>query len=295
MAEARSALRWRPARAEPASAPPPPPPPPTLPPGTVDLPAFIGSVAPDLTRLIGARVSLRARGWPEECPDLVEIVRLPLAGQSMRILLDQDALEAMVEAMFGGTPSMSPHRATILRLPPSSGTWVAAGRLISQAMAAGLAASGTRPTGAAVPPPRILAEPADRSVPHLWFDLLVAGRPGSLALSPVPAPNTAAPSAGVDGQAAEPPAAARADAAARQPATPDSAEWRARAMRLARSVEMAVGVRVAELRLPLAEVLALKPGSILPIAPPASLGLTVEGEPLPLPGRAAGSAEETGQ
>jgi hypothetical protein len=104
MAAARSSVEWRPGPATTAPAATPPAPP-SLPPGLVDIPAFIGTVGPDLTRLIGARVSLRATGWPAPHPELVEVAQLQLADGSLRILLDEDALEAMIEAMFGGSPS----------------------------------------------------------------------------------------------------------------------------------------------------------------------------------------------
>lgn len=275
MAAPRASLEWRPGAA--AVAAPPPPPPPALPPGLVDAPAFIGTVGPDLTRLIGARVSLRAMGWPDPLPELVEVGRLALADRALRILLDQDALEAMVEAMFGGSPSASPHRASILRLPPASGTWMAAGRLIGRAIGAGLAASGSPPLREAEPAGRILADLADPSVPHLWFDLLVAGRPGMMALAAVPGAAPAASSGPAEPEAglAVPPPAGMTQP--RHAGRPVPADWRARAVRLARSVDVEVGVRIAELRLPLADVVGLRTGSILPIEPPTSLGLTVEG------------------
>lgn len=288
MAAARNPVAWRPGAARAAAPAAPPPPPPSLPPGLVDTPAFIGTVGPDLTRLIGARVSLRATGWPEPPPELIEVARFPLADRSLRILLDEDALEAMIEAMFGGSPSASPHRATILRLPPASGTWVAAGRLIGQAIGAGLAASGRPPLGPAEPAGRILADAPDAAVPHLWFDLLVAGRQGSMALASFePEVASSEPAAPVS----EP--AAPADGASR-PLRRVPGDWRARAVRLARAVDVAVGVRIAELRLPLADVAALRRGSILPIEPPATFGLSVEGVAWQPP-RADGGAGDSGQ
>ncbi len=291
MGAARTCVEWRPEAAQ-APAPAAPPPPPVLPAGLVDVPAFIGTVGPDLTRLIGARVSLRAMGWPEPLPDLIEVARLLLADRALRILLDEDALDAMIEAMFGGSPSSSPHRATILRLPPTSGTWVAAGRLIGRAIGAGLGASGWPPAREAEPAGRILAVPADPSVAHLWFDLLVAGRPGVLALATAPEPAPAAPPPSsaqpVPGATASVPPVSRSE-------RPVPADWRDRAIRLARAVDVAVGVRIAELRLPLAEVIGLRAGSILPIEPPETLGLTVEGVAWHPPGSTPGRRSDDGQ
>ncbi|WP_448581896.1 hypothetical protein [Thermaurantiacus sp.] len=278
MAAARKPVAWRPVTAPAAAAPARP----SLPPDLVDAPAFIATVGPDLTRLIGARVSLCATDWPEPVPDLVEVARLALAGCGLRILLDEDALEAMIEAMFGGALSTSPRRAKSLRLAPSSGTWVAAARLIGQAIGAGLAASGQTRVGEAQPGARILASPADCAVPHLWFDLLVAGRQGMLALASVPA-DTA--TAAVPEPVASPPPG-KVQAGQR---IPD--DWRARAVRLVRAVDVAVGVRIAELSLPLAEVVALRCGSILPIEPPATLGLTVEGVAWQPPTAGGGAGE----
>jgi flagellar motor switch/type III secretory pathway protein FliN len=238
----------------------------------VDLPwfdgaAFLGQFAPELSRLIGVRVSLR----PAPAPDgsapvrLVRLFEARTGAGGVALDLDRTTVCLLLEKMFGGAVEAGPPTRDVLSLlSPAAASWRSLSSCVSQAFRAGLGAA----LGGAPPSPEPVARIAETPVegPHvrLWYALSVEGVAGWLALAcrdPAAVPD-AASAPGTGAGTADTPAA-----------------WADRAARMVGTIDLPVGVRLCELRLPLATILSLGPGSILPIERPRELVLIVDGKP----------------
>jgi hypothetical protein len=275
MTRALRPLAWP--RAETPSGPPhetTAPPPPAIS-GWFDAASFIGRFGPEVSRAIGARLSLRRVAGPEagEAVPLIAIGGAALGGRALSVELDRATIAVLLERMFGA-PSPSPHD-LLAGLSPASGSWKGLAHLLGEALVSALAGSGGTPSRFA-PARRIEAAASAPGAGRIWFALDFAGAAGWLALSgeepvaveaaspdpaePAPAPRRAVPAGG-------PPLAAAGPA------------WRTRAGALARQLDVTVGARIAEIRVPLATLLSLKVGAVLPIERPRLLMLTVDGAP----------------
>jgi flagellar motor switch/type III secretory pathway protein FliN len=230
-----------------------------------DSAAFVAQFAPDLSRTIGTRVQLRAAPAPEEAARLVRILEAQNSETGIALDLDRTMIALLLERMCGGgiQPGAAP-RDVLSLLSPMAASWRGLSACLSQALRAGLAAAMAKAPPAALPVSRIEEVALDGPGTRLWYALGMDGASGWLALV-------------VRDLAAE--AAALPPGPGVQPLPETPSAWSERTARFLDDIELPVGVRLSEQRLPLASVLALAPGSILPIDRPRALVLIVDGKP----------------
>lgn len=219
----------------------------------IDLAGLASALGPEMTRLIGARCTVRS--GPEaghadaSRPDMqVATLRLDkLPGDGMiAVLLPEQGVARLLDLLFGGTPG-SP--CTLPQLPPGSASWMALSGFLATAAGTAAAAIGHPPRGHVEQPRRAVrqADPAPQAV--LLLDVEGEQIPIGLQLPLQPAPLR------------------RHDAG-----------WERRLAARTLDVDLPVGLRVAETRLPLAEVARLKAGDVIPFEQPESVSLLAAGE-----------------
>lgn len=246
------AIAWRP------PGPAVPPPVPQRP--FVDAVGFASGFAPDAATRLGFRIALRPVP-AEPRARLVRLAACDLGGATAVLAADPPLVEALVARLFGAPGSSRPlPPAAPAGLPAASSGWQCLGRLLGQAFAAGLAAADC-PAGPARAAARVeLLDPVPADA--CWFAADPGTGPGWLVLARI-APRAGEAAAGTD----------RAEEPGRRAPSP----WQERAAALIRCIDLPVGVRIAELRMPLAEVAMLGVGALIPIERPAQLLLSVDG------------------
>lgn len=225
-----------------------------------DLAALAAGLGPELTRLFGLRTSARAaaEAGPGTADDgarrpqlLVARLRPAAGGTALPLELLASAVDIglLLELLFGGRPTEG---GAAPALPPHSASWATLSRFLGQAVVRALAVTGGAAPFTVVAP----ATPAvDAGPPPPWrFSLDLEGARAVLGLR-APRPRPPAPPA------------------------PDPAQWRQRALERTLDLALPVALKLAELRLPLAEVSALRPGAILPLERPETVRLLVGGQP----------------
>jgi hypothetical protein len=231
-----------------------------------DQAAFIGQFAPELARLAGTRISLRPAPAPEQPVDLVRVLDARNKAVAVSLDLERPAIGQLLERMFGGSVQDGPPgRDQLALLSPAAASWRGLSSCLSRAFHAGLGAALGQAPPAPAPVARIAGVAIDGPGSRLWFLIAIDGAVARLALA-------------CRDLAAEA-AVATPEQAERVPVDTPSA-WAERAARMVNLVDLAVGIRLSEQQLPLAAVLALGPGSILPIDRPRELVLIVDGKPL---------------
>ncbi|MCG2841958.1 FliM/FliN family flagellar motor C-terminal domain-containing protein [Sandaracinobacter sp. RS1-74] len=234
----------------PAEAPPAP-----LLPDAAGLAAAIG---PELTRLFGARCAARRL---DEAADIsaashvVARLRLPprVAGAepaSLTLMLAPDGAGHLLDLLFGGGPA-----GDMPVLPPNSASWMTLGRFLAGSAGRALAAIGRPAAGPAEIPPRAVEH--DGLPPQFGFRLEIDRTETLMALR-------------FDGLEAGLP----------EPARTDPEVWRHQTRERALDLALPVALRLAEMRLPVAEVAALLPGSILPLERPEHVEILAAGRRL---------------
>ncbi|WP_448580051.1 FliM/FliN family flagellar motor C-terminal domain-containing protein [Thermaurantiacus sp.] len=274
----------------------------------IDAPAFAALAGPEATRLVGFRFSLRPASTPPAAAgpeSLLAVATAETVAGRIALGMDRHAIGTALERMFGASdlPASTP-AAALASLAPGSGSWMAFASLLTDVLARALGGCNLPLTAPPLPARRLSPLPATSAEDCQWFALDAAGMAGWLALTRTPAAGRAAgdghPSATAgEGDAghgtipADPPTIAPS-----QKPEPGQA-WQARAMALARGIELPVGVRIAELRLPLEEAMRLAVGSVLPIDRPRLLMLSVDGVPWrpiePPQGQPAPQGEQGGE
>ncbi|MCS6987006.1 MAG: hypothetical protein NZM40_06175 [Sphingomonadaceae bacterium] len=189
----------------------------------------------------------------------------------VRLGLDRPTAALALERIFGAPDLIPPEPPERLAdLVPASASWETLTTLLAEAMAPALAEAGLPPTEPPVPASRLGPLDLAGPVESQGFALELGGRPGHLALTLAPAA-PAGRAATADGPATAAPEP--------QHGPPASDPWQARIARLARQIELPIGLRIAELRLPVETVARLEVGSLIPIARPRLLMLSVDGVP----------------
>lgn len=284
-------LAWP--RVEPSAlaAPAATPPPPVV--QWIEAPAFAALAGPEATRLLGFRLSLRPTATPPAAAGPESLLAVAMADTGVGRLalgMDRHAIGTALERMFGasGLSGSSPVGA-LAALAPASGSWMAFAGLVADALGRALNASNLPCATPPSPVGRLNPLPAAVAQDCQWFALDVAGTAGWLALtrSPVAGRATAGhghpcatPGEGEDQANGTTPAQSSLTIPLRERRKPVPEEdWQARAAALARTIELPVGVRIAELRLPLTDAMHLAVGSVLPIDRPRLLMLSVDGVP----------------
>ncbi|MGQ5700677.1 FliM/FliN family flagellar motor C-terminal domain-containing protein [Sandaracinobacteroides sp. A072] len=243
--------------------------------GGPDLPGFAATLGPELGRLFGCRITARRLSGPEDsgtgpalprgCMSLASLDPLDGAPR-LHLATDGPGASLFLEQLFGarkpglvaagkdadaepaGTPSALPP--ILAALPPGSASWMSLCGLAAEAAGRALAAHG-QPAGAVRIAARAAAPDARLSiVACLALDL--DGQAARLWLLRDPPPVTPAPAH-------------------------DVAAWRSRAVARALEIDLPVALRLAETRVPVSELAALRPGDILPLARPKQLGVMVAG------------------
>jgi flagellar motor switch/type III secretory pathway protein FliN len=254
-------------------------------PAIFDAARFAAGFAPDAATRLGFRLSLRAAiNPPETGARLVRITGCDIEDGKAWLELEAGLADALLSRLFGAppvrkaaTPGPGTPAASAASLPSAaSSSWQSLAQLLGHGLRAGLAAAGIAPGPMRpVDQPEVQSAPSARSV---WLTADAGGGPGWLAISAELAPGRTTPGATPRGENAAPAARGQAPTA-----------WQQRAAALARAIEVPAGVRIAECRLPLAEVAALEVGALVPIEKPARLLLSVDGQawktlPAPQPG-----------
>jgi hypothetical protein len=215
-------------------------------------PGALGALlALPLAVLAGRRLAVRpAEG--ARMADAVLIARLEGQGASLLLAADAPLADGLITLLFGGTGSGG----DLPPLAPASASWATLCTLIAGAVASAIVAlegpplrvaTGNRP--ATIPP-----------APAAWIAWTIdalAGPAHSLHLGHIEAQSEPAPAPGE---------------------TP--ARWARRVAARAQQVELPVRLRLAEWRLSVARIAALRPGDVLPIQRPRDLAVIVDGTPI---------------
>jgi flagellar motor switch/type III secretory pathway protein FliN len=260
-------IRWgnghlaRAASAVPAS----PPMVPVLP--WFDTAGFVGQFAPELARVVGTRISVRPTPAPDAQQPVSLIRILDARSSTVEVSLDLDraSIGYLLERMFGGgSRDGAPIRDALSHLSPTAASWRGLSACLAQAFRAGLAAALDQAPPAPVGVTRIAEAAVDGPHARLWFALAVDGASGWLVLA----------CRDLEGEAASPKPASPFQAVTDAPSA-----WSDRAAQMVNRIELEVAIRLSEQRVPLSTILALAPGSILPIDRPRDLVLLVDGKP----------------
>jgi len=237
----------------------PPDPPPPLGFGAA---AFGASLGPELSRVAGIRITVRL--WEDPMPEALSpmfvIGRLPVADGTLIFTIDGHGGSALLDRIFGARPGD-----TICRLedlPPASGSWMAFARLLAGACQQAAATGHCPATGIFATPARPMMPDGDDNptdTPSFVFALDIDGVAGQIQVQPL----VSTPGRLTDRDANLTP--------------PQLADWRDRARGLALMLDLPVAMRLADARMPMAKVAALRPGDVIPIDPPRSVDLMVGG------------------
>jgi hypothetical protein len=230
---------------------------PVDPAAALDAPAIAAAFGPELARLMGLRISARPDRETPLPESALALARIRLAAKSpvaVDIACADTAAALLLERLFGAraADAAAAGAADLALLPPGSASWTALCRTVATAATRALATAGLPAGGAPVLPARALRAPLP---PGFAILLDVDGAPCRLLLSPelpplpVPAPRPA----------------------------PDLALWRRQARARAFELDLPVSLRIAETRMPVAQVASLMEGDILPLDRPESLDLMAGG------------------
>lgn len=236
----------------------------------LDSAGLSAALGPELTRLFGTRITARPiTTLPPPGKPLVKMlavgrVRLSTASgpAPIDIAIEANAAAILIERLFGSRPAEACSEAAgrLANLPPGSGSWISLCRFLTTATAKAMAAAGHAAAGPPALPPRA----ADPAMPHgatnLPLNLDIDGAHGNLVFSdpstPIPVPTP------------EP------------PPPPDAQLWRRRTHARTLQLELPVALRLADTRLLLSDVAALRPGDVIPLARPRALGVLIGGQRL---------------
>jgi len=264
-------IHW-PTAALPAPEAPEPLPPTLL--ESLDSASLSAALGPELTRLFATRISAKPITTPpplQQQPGKPPVkmlavgrVRLSTADgpTPFDIAIEGGTAAILVERLFGSRPAQagSATAERLTSLPPGSGSWISLCRFLATAITKALAAVGQAAAGAPLLPPRAAHPATPHGATFLAIDLDVDGAHGTLTLidpaTPPPLP------------AAEP------------PPPPDAQLWRRRTHARALQLELPVALRLADARLLLSDIAALRPGDVVPLARPRALGILVGGHRL---------------
>ena len=222
--------------------------------------AFAASFGPELTRLLGARATahpLADHGRKAAAlSHSVARLRLPSAQPAapatlVTLLLAPADIARLLDILFGAAPATA--GGVLPALPPGSASWTTLARFLASAATRALAAAGQPCVGAAEILPRATPR-TDGGEPQLLLRLDIDGADIVIGFR-------------LDGQAKPAPPEPK----------PDPELWRQRARNRAFDLALPVALRLAEKRLPVREVAALKPGDILPLDRPAHVELLAGG------------------
>lgn len=228
--------------------------------------AFGATLGPELSRSAGVRVAVRpieTDGGQRDPQAMLVLARLPLKDGSLLFTLDRAGGSALLDRMFGSRPRDA--CPPLDRLPPASGSWLAFARLLSSCCQQAAAGSCTATAPLVIPSRPMPPEPEQINghLPPVAFALDVDGVPGTLLVHLIlPAAERGAIRSGAD---------------AGGPTPADLDDWRERATALTLALDLPVTMRLADKRLPMAQVAALKPGDVIPIDPPRLVSLMVAG------------------
>ena len=263
-------ILW-PTAAHPAAETPASPPPTLL--EALDSGGFSASLGPDLSRLFGTRISVRAPavGQQAEMPAARMLalgqIRLvaPAGPAPIDIAIEARGAALLVERLFGNrAPGSGPDHAQagawLNGLPPGSGSWISLCRFVSAAISRAMAISGHGSAGAPAYPARATPSAPQHGAIHLPLILDIDGAKAGLRLSD--------PSTPARAPAPEP------------PPPPDSRLWRRRTEARALQLDLPVALRLADTRMPLSDVAALRAGDVIPLARPRSLAVLISGQRL---------------
>ena len=221
---------------------------------TLDAPALAAAFGPELARLMGARITARISQTPPRSPPLhLTTIALSAPAQlsAIGIACPADSAARLLERLFGSRPADGAQPASVESLPPGSASWGVLCHSIGQALARSLPAANA----VAAAPARHTDRPrALAPEPALYLELDVEGMACQLAIA-------------LEGARPAPPA----------PKTPDARAWRERARSRALDMELPVALRIAERRIDLARLAALKAGDILPLERPQTVDVLAAG------------------
>lgn len=231
----------------------------------LDSMGFQAALGPDLSRLFGTRISARPadQASVSAMPPMLAVGHIRLASSAgpvpLGLAIEAAAAGNLVQRLFGSSPadaSRAPESA-FAALPPGSSSWISLCRFLAAAVGQAMAAAGNAPAGAPALPPRAAPPESPHGATSLAVGLDIDGTHALLLLTDLSTPKA-------------PPAPA-------PPPVPDAQLWRRRAHARTLMLELPVALRLADTRLALADVAALRAGDILPLARPRALGILVDG------------------
>lgn len=222
--------------------------------------AFAATLGPELTRLLGARTTAHPLADPGRraaaLTHMVARLRLPtaqpgVAATMVTLLLAPADIACLLDILFGAAPAAA--GGPLPALPPGSASWMTLARFLANAATRALAAAGQPCVGAAEILPRATPR-TDGGDPRLLLKLDIEGIEVVFGFR-------------LEGQ----------DKPAPPEPVADPGKWRERARSRAFDLALPVTLRLAETRIAVRAVAALKPGDILPLERPAHLELLAGG------------------
>lgn len=238
----------------------------------IDAPGLAAGIGPELSRLVGTRISGRLAGGGaplaggSAAGPFVAVGQLRVSGgagpQLLDLMLGAAGAEALIEHLFGSRPAAGATGAgfapALASLPPGSGSWATLCRFLTSAASRAMAAIGHAVAGAPLLPQRAIAAEVAPGATLIDLELDIDGAVTRLLLVDPSTP-------------ALPPPPVQATA-------PDLPAWRERARARAFALDLPVTLRLADQRMPVAEVAALRAGDIIPLTPPQMLSVLVGGK-----------------
>lgn len=250
----------------------PAPQPPTLL-EALDCSGFLAALGPELSRLFGLRISARLAsmaqlpGQPANTSPVPMLAagRIRLVTATGPALLDiaieAAAAASLVERLFGSSPAApgSGSADPLAALPPGSGSWMSLARFLTTAVSRAMAAAGHPSAGPPALPPRAATPDTPQGTTSLPLGLDIDGMAGTLILTDPSAP---------------------APLAVAEPPPHDARLWRRRTHARTMQLDLPVALRLADTRLLLSDIAALRPGDVIPLARPRALSVLVGGQRL---------------
>jgi flagellar motor switch/type III secretory pathway protein FliN len=233
------------------------------PPLGFNIAAFGASLGPELSRAFGARIASRlVNEEPQPDSRMLVASRMAVRGGALLFELDCSGASALADRMLGGRAAGA--HPPVEALPPASGSWLAFARLLAQVCGQSAASAGcpsTAPLGIpSRPAPWDLDQEDAFEAAAAVLQLDIEGVAGRLVVHLL-LPGDERPRTAGTGRAT-----AR-----------DIDAWRQRAHALALALDLPVSLRLAETRIPMARIAALRPGDIIPIEPPRMVSVMVGG------------------
>lgn len=220
-------------------------------------------LGPELSRLLGTRVSVRTTKSEDNTLDTPLVTLTSIVadlGSTVNIALGDEIVGVIIERMFGARMVPEPAAAAkaARSLAPGTATWMTASRLLATLLITAMGEGGIIVRRRPVFPLRVASAPSPVGAQTVTFKIEFDQLTSWLRVAAWPAP----------------------EEEEEKDTEAELQRWRKRAEQGTQLVPLEVALRLPERRMPLAKALALRPGDILPLERPRILTLIVDGQPM---------------